>query len=72
RRGYVIQLSSWTTRAKANLLAAHAKRSFPGYESFVETVNLPNLGIRHRVQIGTFRTKDAAQSNCETHRQTHN
>ncbi|MBF8247588.1 MAG: hypothetical protein HW374_388, partial [Bacteroidetes bacterium] len=72
RRGYVIQLSSWTTRAKANLLAAHAKRSFPGYESFVETVNLPNLGIRHRVQIGTFRTKDAAQSACENHRKTHN
>ena len=71
RKGYVIQLSSWTTRAKANTLAVHAKESFPGYESFVQTVNLPRLGIRHRVQIGTYPTERAAEAACEAHRTTH-
>lgn len=72
RKGYVIQLSSWTSRTKANVMAAHAKASFPGYESFVQSVNLPNIGIRHRVQVGTYPSRKAAQSACESHKQTHN
>ncbi|MBF8247392.1 MAG: hypothetical protein HW374_192 [Bacteroidetes bacterium] len=72
RKGYVIQLSSWTSRTKANRLATHAKESFPGYEPFVQTVNLPKLGIRHRVQIGTYPTERAAEAACNAHLTTHN
>ena len=70
-KGYLIQLSSWQTQVKAQQLAVHAKASFPSFESFVQTADIPKMGRRHRVRIGVFKTRKEAVELCERHRQSH-
>ena len=61
--GFVLQFSSWTTRTKAERLVAEAQRLF-GYKATIHSANVPGLGIRYRVQMGLFKTREEANEMC--------
>ncbi len=69
RKGYVIQLSSWLTKSKAEKLAKDAK-TFIGRPSYVESAYDPKLGRRYRVRVGPFKTKEEAEEKCRHYRQS--
>ncbi len=62
-RGYMLQLSSWRTSAKANKRAKSAER-VTGLRSKVHRVELQDLGTRYRVKVGPFRSRNEAETFC--------
>jgi hypothetical protein len=63
---FAIQISSWSTKAKALRLAKEAK-SMTGLQSYVKAVNVPSVGLRYRVYIGSFKTLNDANTFCREH-----
>ncbi|MBI4429912.1 MAG: SPOR domain-containing protein [Ignavibacteriales bacterium] len=69
RKGYVIQLSSWLTRSKADKLAKDAEKLIGG-TSYVESAYDPKLGQRYRLRVGTFNTRRQAEEACIRYQQS--
>lgn len=63
RNEFVLQLSSWVTRAKAARAARKAEQ-LSGKKSFTTTTRVPKIGFRYRVFLGGFATKEAAEETC--------
>jgi hypothetical protein len=63
KKGYVLQISSWTTKSKALKVAKMAEK-FSGMKSFTITATIKSLGKRNRVFLGVFKTKTAAEEMC--------
>jgi len=62
-RGFILQVSSWLTRGKATERARVAEE-VTGQRSWVERVNVPELGIRYRVFVGPFKSRMEAEVYC--------
>jgi len=62
---FMVQISSWKTRAKAQSQGSHMGKIL-GRKVFVDRVNIPNLGIRYRVITGKFNTRAAAEAICKS------
>jgi hypothetical protein len=63
RKGYVLQISSWLTRTKANRVAKRTD-TIVGLKTFKEAADVPSLGRRYRVFIGVFKTREEAVVFC--------
>jgi hypothetical protein len=63
RKGYVLQISSWLTRKKANKVAKSAN-NIAGLKTFKEAAYIPSIGRRFRVYIGNFKTREEAVDFC--------
>ncbi len=63
RKGYVVQTSSWTTRAKADRVAHEIEETFR-YPTFIERSTVPLLGTRFHVLIGPFERESDALLLC--------
>ena len=61
KNGYVAQVSSWSNEEKANLEKNRIQQKSK-YTPFVEKINLPKIGIRYRVFIGAFSTREEAET----------
>jgi len=64
RKGYILQISSWTTRWKANKVAKMADNKIEGLRTFKQAANIPSIGRRYRVYIGNFKTREEAVDFC--------
>jgi cell division septation protein DedD len=62
-KSFTIQVSSVKDEATADRLVAELKKQ--GYSAYKTRVNIPNLGIWHRVRIGHYRSKDKATPTIE-------
>ncbi|RPI03619.1 MAG: hypothetical protein EHM64_12035 [Ignavibacteriae bacterium] len=62
--GYILQISSWVTKTKARRMAKKAA-NFHGLKAYVMTEHIPSLGIRYRVYIGVFGTREDAVEFCQ-------
>ncbi len=62
-KGFVLQVSSCTTPKKANSVAKKTNK-ITGLKTFVETADIPSVGRRYRVFIGTFKTREEAIAFC--------
>lgn len=62
-RSFTIQVSSVKDEATADRLVAELKKQ--GYPAYKTRVNIPNLGIWHRVRIGHYHSKDKATPTIE-------
>ncbi|MGH2566968.1 MAG: SPOR domain-containing protein, partial [Bacteroidota bacterium] len=64
KSGYVLQVSSWTRDQKA---AEEARRveKLSGYPTFVEQTNVSGLGTHFRVFLGSFKTREEAETVCK-------
>jgi len=63
KKGYILQISSWVTKFKASQAAKKVKK-FPGLQPFIMTERIPSLGLRYRVFIGVFKTREEAIVFC--------
>ncbi len=63
RNEFVLQVSSWATRSRANRAAANVEKN-TGLKSYTVLTQVPNVGRRYRVFVGGFRTRDAAEAVC--------
>ncbi|MGB2868902.1 MAG: SPOR domain-containing protein [Bacteroidota bacterium] len=61
--GFVLQFSSWTTKEKAERLAAEAERLF-GHKATIHSAKVSKLGTRYRIQLGVFKTREEANEMC--------
>lgn len=58
KKSYTVQVASFQDRATADRLAARLRRD--RYVVTVARVVLPNAGVRYRVRVGTFKTRQDA------------
>jgi septal ring-binding cell division protein DamX len=49
---YTIQLSSWSTRSKAESQAGHYREM--GLEAYVQEAQIPGMGTWYRVRVGNY------------------
>jgi cell division septation protein DedD len=63
REGYILQISSWPTKSKANRVAKRVYKII-GLKTFIEAADVPSLGRRYRVFIGVFKTREEAVVFC--------
>ncbi len=63
RKGYILQVSSWTTRSKAIQVAKNVEK-ISGMKTFTITTTIPSLGKRNRVFLEGFATQKAAEEMC--------
>jgi len=63
KKGYILQISSWVTKFKA-IRAAKKVKKFPGLQLYIMTERIPSLGLRYRVFIGVFKTREEAIVFC--------
>jgi hypothetical protein len=63
RKGYVLQISSWITKKKAEKVAKYADR-IAGLKTFKQAAYIPSIGRRFRVYIGNFKTREEAVDFC--------
>jgi cell division septation protein DedD len=63
RKGFVLQISSWLTKTKANRVAKRADK-IVGLKTFKEAADIPSLGRRYRVFIGVFNSREEAVDFC--------
>ncbi|MEX1138340.1 MAG: SPOR domain-containing protein [Bacteroidota bacterium] len=61
--GYVLQVSSWVTRTKALERARVAER-VTRLKASIERASVPGKGIRYRVKVAPFRTREQAVAAC--------
>ncbi|HWP81392.1 MAG TPA: SPOR domain-containing protein [Bacteroidota bacterium] len=66
--GFLLQISSWQTRTKAESIARIAKEKSK-FDSSIERANVRGLGPRYRVHLGTFKTQAEAEAMCQFLRQ---
>jgi cell division septation protein DedD len=65
KKGFVLQVSSWETEQKARQVARSVEQ-LSGYTATVERVDAPQLGIRYRVILGVFKSREEAEATCRT------
>jgi hypothetical protein len=65
KKGFVLQISSWETEQKARQVARSVEQ-LSGYVATVERVDAPQLGIRYRVILGVFKSREEAEATCRT------
>jgi tol-pal system protein YbgF len=63
KTGYVLQVSSWATRSKARRVVKQINR-FPGLKTYVMIARVSALGLRFRVFIGVFNSREDAMDFC--------
>ncbi len=63
-RGFVLQVSSWVTRTKALERARVAER-VTRLKASIERAAIPGKGIRYRVKVAPFRTRELAETACQ-------
>lgn len=61
--GYVLQVSSWVTRTKALERARVAER-VTRLKSYIQRASVPGKGIRYRVKVAPFKTRELAEAAC--------
>lgn len=59
RKGYILQISSWTTKLKAKRVAKRTE-NFSGLRPFTRARQIPTAGLRYRVYIDVLKTKEDA------------
>lgn len=62
-QGFVLQVSSWVTRTKALERARVAER-VTRLKSYIERARVPGKGIRYRVKVAPFKTRESAEAAC--------
>lgn len=62
--GYVLQVSSWVTRTKALERARVAER-VTRLKSSIQRASVPGKGIRYRVKVAPFKTRELAVAACK-------
>lgn len=63
-QGYMVQISSWETSAKATARARTAER-VTGLKATINRAEVRDFGTRYRVKVGPFKTKAEADSFCQ-------
>jgi hypothetical protein len=63
KTGYVLQISSWVTKSKARRVAKKVNH-FLGLRPYVMAARIPSMGLRYRLFIGIFRTREEALNFC--------
>jgi hypothetical protein len=63
KTGYVLQVSSWATRSKARRVVKQINK-FPGLKTYAMIARVPALGLRFRVFIGVFNSREDAMDFC--------
>jgi len=64
KQGYMVQVSSWETLAKATERARSAELA-TGLKASIDRAEVRDLGIRYRVKVGPFKSKAEADSLCQ-------
>jgi tol-pal system protein YbgF len=59
KTGYILQVSSWATRSKVRRVVKQINK-FPGLKTYVMIARVPALGLRFRVFIGEFNSREDA------------
>ncbi|MBN1398285.1 MAG: SPOR domain-containing protein, partial [Bacteroidetes bacterium] len=63
RKGYILQISSWLTKSKADKVA-RIMDNIEGLRTYKQSADIPSIGRRYRVYIGDFKTKEEAMEFC--------
>lgn len=56
--GYMVQVGSFTSISRANIIKGKLEKK--GFNAFILTASLPELGIRYRVRVGGYETRSNA------------
>jgi hypothetical protein len=64
KTGYILQISPWITKSKVGRVAKKVEK-FHGLQAYVMTAHIPSMGLRYRVFIGVFKTKEEAVAFCQ-------
>jgi hypothetical protein len=60
---YILQISPWITKSQAKRVEKKAEK-FHGLHVYEMTERIPSMGLRYRVFIGEFRTREDATAFC--------
>ncbi|MEX2115903.1 MAG: SPOR domain-containing protein [Bacteroidota bacterium] len=63
-QAFVLQVSSWVTRTKALERARVAER-VSRLKASIERATIPGKGIRYRVKVSPFKTREQAEASCK-------
>jgi len=64
KTGYILQISPWITKSKARRVAKKVEK-FHGLQAYAMIARIPSMGLRYRVFIGEFKTREDAIAFCQ-------